>query len=48
MSGWADLLADAFRVDDLVKHMDEVIELAVDVTNYNHWLGHLQEIGLLL
>lgn len=43
----ADLLWNAFGVDDLLEHVDHVIELAVDVADDDDWLLDLQQVGLL-
>ena len=40
------LLRNAFGVDDLLKHVDHVVKLTVNVTDDDHWLLDLEEIGL--
>ena len=43
-----DLLWNALWVDDLLEHVDQVVELSVDVTDDDDRLLHLQQVGFLL
>ena len=41
------LLRDALGVDDLLKHVDHVIELAVDIADDDDWLLHAEHVGFI-
>lgn len=36
--GSLHLLWNALRVDDLLKHVDHIVELTMDITDDDHWL----------
>lgn len=38
----SDLLRDTFRVDDLLKHVDHIVELSMDVADNDDWLLDLE------
>ena len=41
------LRRDALRVDDFLKHMDHVEELAMNIANNDDWFIHAQHVLLL-
>ena len=42
------ILRDLSLINDLLKHVDHVIELAMDVAYDNDWLLHLEDIWFAL